>query len=78
MAIEEQLRVHAVPITGKQLQRAALFRTEAVFLKGEGIAILAYHGHRYATGNVSHPVAVSRHDGCCNVAPRCPHSKHRA
>ena len=29
-------------------------------------------GHRYATGNVSHPVAVSRHDGCCNVAPRCP------
>jgi len=32
----------------------------------------------YATGNTSHPVVSSPQLGCCNVAPRRPHARHRA
>jgi hypothetical protein len=32
----------------------------------------------YPTGNVSHPIALPRHDGCWRVTPFRPHRAHRA
>jgi hypothetical protein len=34
-------------------------------------------GETYGEGNASHPVTASPHDGCCNVAPRRPQTRHR-
>ena len=41
-------------------------------------AIAEKKGDGHLTGNVSHPTALPRHDGCRKVTPLRPHRAHRA
>src|SRR5262249_10761737 len=91
MGEHEEFLSGALRVTGEQLQRLALLRAEAMLSRGrwhpeQNLSLPPPHPFitlferwpGYATGNTSHPTVASFQLGCCNIAPRRPHTEHLA